>query len=55
MPSKLDKLQQIFTIVQDGVNKEEFVKAFQNVLDFIKKLEQNLINKISQICPRKIF
>ncbi len=42
MPDKLAKFKELLLILQDSVNKEEFLKAFQAVLDYVKKIETEL-------------
>ena len=47
MPSdKAKKLKDLLSIVNDGLGKEEFVKAFKTVLEQITALEKALIAKI---------
>ena len=48
MPDKLDKLKQLLTIVNESITKEEFLKAFQNVISLVLKIEKDLQAKNAQ-------
>ena len=46
MSDKLQKLQELITLANDGLTREEFLKAFSDVVEFVKKAEKNLSEKI---------
>ena len=45
-PDKQQKLKDLLSLVNDGLSKSEFVKAFKTVLEQITTLEKKLIEKI---------
>ena len=48
MPDKLQKFKDILNLLSESLTKDEFLKSFQAVIDFIKKSEVNLENKIDE-------
>ncbi len=46
MSSKLEKLQELLKLANDGLSKEDFLSAFKAVIEFVKKAEQNLTTVI---------
>ena len=48
MSDKLNKLQDLLKLVDSSMTREEFLGAFKNVLDFVKKIESQLIEKVDK-------
>ena len=41
-PKNLERLKELLKISNDGLNKDEFIKAFQGVLSFVLKIQKDL-------------
>lgn len=44
---KLDKLQQLLKLLNDGLTKDEFVKSFANVVDLVKKMQAQNASEVA--------
>jgi hypothetical protein len=46
MSDNLQKMKEVFSLITESLTREEFVKAFKSLTDFVKGVEQRLTAKI---------
>lgn len=46
MSDKLQKFKEMMVLLQDSLTREDFLKAFSDVIEFLKKVERNLTSQI---------
>ena len=46
--SRLDKMEKLLKIANDGLSYEEFIRAFDKITDQILRLEAELIEKVNK-------
>lgn len=49
MPDKIEKLKELMKIANDGLSKSDFISAFKEVLDFLKKVKHENATEMERI------
>jgi len=57
MPDKMKKLQEMIQLVSESLTRDEFLSAFSNVIEYVKKIEKNLSSQVddkTQLAERRL-